>query len=236
MSQFPEVTPGGSLMLAWQVRDKDVLVVGGGEVAAGRILHALNADAKVTVVCPASGLNAEVAYRASQDQVTHVDRRFQPEDLDRADLTLICIDDPKESLRIWHECKERRVPVNVADVPEECDFYFGSVYRDGPLQVMVSTNGNGPKMANLVKRRIEDSLPANTGAAIRNVGTLRRKLRGVASSQEEGPRRMRWISRICEQWSLEDLVELDEEQMDAMLQLYPSGEIPRPENIKSSQK
>lgn len=33
VSQFPEVQPGGSLILAWQVKDKNVLVVGGGEVS-----------------------------------------------------------------------------------------------------------------------------------------------------------------------------------------------------------
>ena len=30
--KFPEVQGGGSLILAWQVRNKKVLVVGGGEV------------------------------------------------------------------------------------------------------------------------------------------------------------------------------------------------------------
>jgi precorrin-2 dehydrogenase/sirohydrochlorin ferrochelatase len=32
MSKFPEVQGGGSLIIAWQIRDKHVLVVGGGEV------------------------------------------------------------------------------------------------------------------------------------------------------------------------------------------------------------
>jgi precorrin-2 dehydrogenase / sirohydrochlorin ferrochelatase len=30
--QFPEVQGGGSLILAWQVKGKHILVVGGGEV------------------------------------------------------------------------------------------------------------------------------------------------------------------------------------------------------------
>jgi len=30
--QFPEVQGGGSLILAWQIKNKRVLVVGGGEV------------------------------------------------------------------------------------------------------------------------------------------------------------------------------------------------------------
>lgn len=109
-------------------------------------------------------------------------------------MVLTAIDDPKESVAIWHQCKELRIPVNVADVPEHCDFYFGSVYRDGPLQVMVSTNGNGPKMANLVKKRIQEALPEKTGAAIKNVGLLRSQLRKIASTPEEGPKRMRWYA------------------------------------------
>lgn len=212
-SKFPEVQGGGSLIVAWQVKEKNILVVGGGEVslfpilpsyiyvaallqypqvAAGRILHALNADAKVTVVCPASGLNDEVAYRVLEGQVTHIDRNFEPSDLDGADMVLCAIDDPEASTKIWKLCKEKRIPANIADVPSECDFYFGSVHRDGPLQVMVSTNGNGPKLASMVRKKIADTLPTNMGAAIGNVGKLRQKLREVAPSPQEGRKRMKW--------------------------------------------
>lgn len=162
------------------------------QVAAGRILHALNADAKVTVVCPHSGLNDEVAFRVSEGQVTHVDRTFEPEDLEGADMVLCAIDDPDASSRVWKLCKEKRIPANIADVPAECDFYFGSMYRDGPLQVMVSTNGNGPKLASIIRKKIAASLPDNMGAAIENVGKLRKKLRDVAARPEEGPSRMKW--------------------------------------------
>ncbi|PKY04992.1 siroheme synthase middle domains-like protein [Aspergillus campestris IBT 28561] len=235
MSQkFPEVQGGGSLIVAWQVRNKTILVVGGGEVAAGRILHALNADAKVTVVCPASGLNDEVAFRVSQGQVTHVDRNFEPTDLDGADMVLVAVDDPEASTQIWKLCKEKRIPANIADVPPECDFYFGSVHRDGPLQVMVSTNGNGPKLASIVRKKIADTLPDNMGAAIDNVGKLRKKLREVAPKPEEGPKRMKWMSGVCESWSLDDLVEMTDDDMDGLLQHYKSGKIPTLSDIRSS--
>lgn len=32
MGKFPEIEGGGSLILAWQVRNRRVLVIGGGEV------------------------------------------------------------------------------------------------------------------------------------------------------------------------------------------------------------
>lgn len=76
--------------------------------------------------------------------------------------------------------------------PPECDFYFGSVHRDGPLQIMVSTNGNGPKLASIVRKQIAAGLPPNVGAAIQKVGALRRKLRKIAPNIEEGPKRMQW--------------------------------------------
>ncbi|KAL8935746.1 MAG: hypothetical protein Q9216_005282 [Gyalolechia sp. 2 TL-2023] len=224
--KFPAVQGGGSLILAWQIKNKRVLVVGGGEVAAGRILNVLNADAKVTLVSPRDGLNEEVAYRVEKGQVDFVDRKFEPSDLDGADMVLTAIDDPEASTEIWKLCKEKKVAANIADVPPECDFYFGSVHRDGPLQIMVSTNGNGPKLASIVRKQIAANLPANIGAAIQKVGTLRRKLRKVAPATEEGPKRMQWMSKVCESWSLEDLVEMEEDDMEKLLGFYGPGEVP----------
>lgn len=198
------------------------------QVAAGRILNLLNADAKVTVISPRDGLNPEVAHRIERQQVTYFDRKFEPSDLDDPAITMVltAIDDPEASSQIWKLCKEKRIAANIADVPPECDFYFGSVHRDGPLQIMVSTNGNGPKMANIVRRRIASSLPPNIGDAIKKVGQLRRKLRDVAPNADEGPKRMTWMSKVCVKWSLEDLCDLEEEDMEILLQSYAPDKVP----------
>lgn len=269
---FPDIEGGGSLILAWQIRNKRVLVVGGGEVsslrpskpvgnfigkltetqvAAGRILNVLNADAKVTLVSPRDGLNDEVAYRVEMGQVDFVDRKFLPSDLDGADMVLTAVDDPEASSQIWKLCKERKIAANIADVPPECDFYFGSVHRDGPLQIMVSTNGNGPKIASIVRKQIAANLPKNIGAAIQKVGTLRRKLRKVAPNIEEGPKRMQWfvalhvyflsltvlrMSKVCESWSLEELVDMDDDDMEALLGYYKPGTVPKFSDIHPSEE
>lgn len=201
-------------------------------MAAGRILNVLNADAKVTVVSPSDGLNDDVAYRIDKKQVTHIDRKFEPSDLDGMDMVLAAVDDPDASTEIWKLCKERKIPVNVADVPPECDFYFGSVHRDGPLQIMISTNGNGPKLANIVRRQIAAGLPDNIGDAIKKVGQLRRKLRKVAPGQQEGPRRMQWMSKVCESWSLDDLCEMEEDDMETLLSFYKPGQVLSLEQIR----
>lgn len=190
-----------------------------------------------------------MAYRVAQGEVEYVDRKFEPSDLDGVDMVLTAVDDPEASTQIWKLCKERKISANIADVPPECDFYFGSVHRDGPLQIMVSTNGNGPKLASIVRKQIAATLPKNIGAAIQNVGALRKKLRLIAPEIEEGPKRMQWcvllhgrtvckllilyrMSKVCESWSLEDLVDLDGEDMDALLRFYRPGTVPKLEQLR----
>lgn len=200
-------------------------------------MNLLNADAKVTVVCPRSGLNEEVAYRIHQKQVKHVDRIFLPLDLEpekKVAMVLTAIDDPDSSTRIWKYCKKMKVPANIADVPPECDFYFGSVHRDGPLQIMVSTNGNGPRMAAAIRRQIGDMLPTGTGDSIKKVGQLRRKLRKTAPGKttRDISKRMSWMSEVCDKWSTEDFNLMDDEDMEKLVQHYDGGMVPSFEDIR----
>ncbi|KAI8626519.1 putative siroheme synthase Met8 [Xylariaceae sp. FL1651] len=230
---FPKVQGGGSLILAWQIKNKTVLVVGGGEVAAGRILNVLNADAKVVVVCSSSGLNPEVSHRIENNEVTHIDRIFEPADLQTLppsnsppDMVLVAIDDPAASTQIWKLCKEHHIPANIADVPSECDFYFGSVHRDGPLQVMVSTNGKGPRLAASIRKWIGKQLPSGVGNAIERIGELRVKLRNMVPDPENGPKRMRWMTMVSDAYNWDEMCELTDEDMDNLLTFYQSAKVP----------
>ena len=107
-------------------------------------------------------------------------------------MVLVAVDDPAASTVIWNLCKEKKIPANIADVPPECDFYFGSIHRDGPLQIMVSTNGKGPRIAAALRKFIAKQLPNNAGNAIEAIGELRMKLRKVAPESEASPKRMEW--------------------------------------------
>ena len=241
------------------------------QVAAGRIVNLLNADAHVTCICPFDGLCPEVQYRVSEQQIAHVDRQFLPIDLDedcstaRTSLSknpgkapqangstateqssptpapgppvmvLVAIDDPVASRQIYHYCHQLRIPANIADVPPLCDFYFGSIHRDGPLQIMVSTNGNGPRLASLVRQRIAKSLPTNAGDAIMKVGQLRKVVRKAEPGTDQGAieRRMKWMSAVSESWSLEDLEEMTDSEMEMMVDsFFAKDAVPRPSEVR----
>lgn len=82
---------------------------------------------------------------------------------------------------------------------------------------MVSSGGKGPRIANRVRRMIEDVLPLETADAIESVGRLRGALRKRAPNQADGKRRMEWMVRVCDQWSLEELAEMDEAAVASIL-------------------
>jgi precorrin-2 dehydrogenase/sirohydrochlorin ferrochelatase len=212
----------GSLLIAWQLEDKNVLVVGGGDVASSRIQHVLAAGANITVVSPSQGMNHQTRSlidTGSENRIVFHDRTFVSTDLDGADMVLTAIDDVELSRDIGTSCRARRIPVNVADDPSYCDFYFGSQIQQGPLQIMVSTNGKSPKLANIIRKWIEESIPTRAGEAIEKVGLLREKLRERAPGVggDISKRRMKWMVDLCTSWEIEDLALLTDRQMEKLL-------------------
>jgi precorrin-2 dehydrogenase/sirohydrochlorin ferrochelatase len=232
---------GGSLLLAWQLKDKRVLIVGGGDVASGRIESVLVADALITLIAPRDGLHPLTKrYIESSDRITYHDRLFEGEaDLEGMDMVLTAIDDVEQSREICVMCRARRIPVNAADIPPSCDFYFGSQIRDGPLQIMISTNGQGPKLANLIRKRIEASLPQNVGDAIIKVGTLRNQLkeRAPGVGGPLGKRRMRWMIDVCNRWEMDDLASLDDAMIKKLLDDgWENNRVPSIEEVGGKRK
>jgi len=137
---------------------------------------------------------------------------------------LTAIDDVETSRKIYELAHGRRIPTNVADIPPACDFYFGSQIRSGSLQIMVSTNGKGPKIAGIIRKRLQECLEElggkrGLGEVIERVGALRERLRERApdAGGTLGRRRMKWMIELCDSWSLEELGELDDPIMERLL-------------------
>ncbi|KAI8916382.1 tetrapyrrole methylase [Gorgonomyces haynaldii] len=128
-------------------------------------------------------------------------------------MVLCCIDDPIESRRIALLCRKMRIPVNCADIPDLCDFYFMAQFRQGALQIAVSTNGGGPRLGVKIRNAIVKQLDPNTPDAVTCISIIRE---GIRKTDDEAQRfgvkiiekRMKWISSFCDQWEMQDLVEL----------------------------
>ena len=68
--------------------------------------------------------------------------------------------------------------VNVADTPDLCDFYLGSIVQKGNLKIAISTNGKSPTAAKRIKEVLHEALPGELDDVIENLHKVRNKLNG----------------------------------------------------------
>lgn len=100
------------------------------------------------------------------------------EDLTPPPAFLVAGDLPfAEAERVSLLCKERRIPVNVVDLPELCTFSFSAMITAGDLTVSVSTGGKNPVAAALLRRRLESCIPDRTEEILLWLSDLRQELR-----------------------------------------------------------
>ena len=230
---------GVSLLIALRLASRNVLLIGGGTVASSRLFFLLEAGAHVTLVSPPP-LHPTITHylRTNSSQITYLSRQYlgRIDDVKVEDffLVLTAIDDPVLSREVCDLCRERRVTVNVADVPDQCDFYFGAQFRRGPLQVMVSTQGMGPKVGVMVRNHLQQHLPGDVEEAIEGVGQLRRELRLKApgTGGEVSRRRMEWMKEVCDVWGMDQMGALRDPKVRAeVLDGWESGMIVGPAAI-----
>ena len=74
-------------------------------------------------------------------------------------FVIVAGEDAEENHQIAKICREKRIPVNVVDDQEYCDFIFPSLISGGNLSVGICTNGASPATGVLLKRKIEDQIP-----------------------------------------------------------------------------
>ncbi|MBI5523218.1 MAG: bifunctional precorrin-2 dehydrogenase/sirohydrochlorin ferrochelatase [Desulfarculus sp.] len=139
------------------LRGRLAVVVGGGQVAGRKVASLLEAGAWVRLVAPE--LNPATAALLPHAQVEHLARAFAPADLEGAWLVISATNLEELNRAVAAEAENRRVFVNVVDVPELCSFIVPASLRRGDLCLAVSTGGAGPAVA----RRLREGLEGQYG-------------------------------------------------------------------------
>lgn len=148
------------------------LVVGGGEVAAGKAQQLLRSNADILVVAPRAGEG--ILNLRQEGRVQHETREFLPEDVSGCALVIAATADEQVNSRVAAAARAENVPVNVVDNPALCSFIMPSVVDRDPVQVAVSTGGASPVLARLLRAKLETFIPAGYG----RLATVVREFRG----------------------------------------------------------
>lgn len=162
-----------------KLEELDVLLVGGGNVGLEKLSAMLNnsPDTKVTMVADMFR-NELLEYIKDYPNVTLIKRKFEFNDLNNRDLVILSTDNPDLHASIKRVTAERHILCNVADTPDLCDFYLGSIVQKGDLKIGISTNGKSPTMAKRMREFLDDIIPENVQQLIENLREIRKSIKG----------------------------------------------------------
>ncbi|CAG8526895.1 14019_t:CDS:2, partial [Racocetra fulgida] len=212
------------------LQNHHVLIIGGNQIAANRIEFVLDAKPrKITLITPQLKISNKVKEYIEKRIIIHKAGEFHVDYLsktdDPIDLIFSAVDDVQLSNKIAIAARERKIPINVAEIPQLCDFWLMPTYRDGNLQVAISTNGTGPQVARKLREHIIENLPNNTADAINNVILLRQNL---------GAANMSVLTKITSSLSLDELAKLTHKDIKGLTSEYANVEVDKSEVSSTS--
>ncbi|MBI1341536.1 MAG: bifunctional precorrin-2 dehydrogenase/sirohydrochlorin ferrochelatase [Terrimonas sp.] len=169
------------------------LLVGGGNVGLEKLDSLLSnaPEAPVTIVAPF--VRKEIRDLVARHPHCKIEERpFVLADLEHKHLVICATDNPGLHREIKEHAGERFLLVNVADTPDLCDLYLGSIVQKGYIKIAISTNGMSPTIAKRIKELLIDILPEEMDELLDNLQIIRNEIKG---GFEEKVKRLNAITR-----------------------------------------
>ncbi len=149
------------LPLFFKLQGEPCLLVGGGTIALRKARLLTKAGARVTLVAPQ--VSAELEALIHQYGGTVVVREYQTTDIDFKRLVVSATDVEEVNRAIAEDCKLKNIPVNVVDNPSLCSVIMPAIVDRSPLMIAISSGGEAPVLARMVRAKIESIVPAAYG-------------------------------------------------------------------------
>ena len=156
-----------------------MVVIGGGAVGTEKIGAILKNSpaASIKVVAPEIS-QAIVDWTKIHSGLKLSYKAYTLSDLVGADLVVAATCITFLNVQVQMDAKQQGILINVADTPELCDFYLGSIVQKGALKIAISTNGQSPTFAKRMRELLEDVLPDSIDAILQQLNEIRNKLKG----------------------------------------------------------
>lgn len=169
-----------------KLNELHTLVIGAGPVGLEKLTALLNNSKRARITVVAETVISEVRDLAAvYPSLNILQKSFEPADLDGINFVIAATNNNALNEQIKLEANQRRLLVNVADKPELCDFYLGSIVQKGDLKIAISTNGKSPTIAKRLKEVLTESLPNGLAITLKQMQILRNMLKGDFNSKVE---------------------------------------------------
>lgn len=176
------------LPLFHNLKGRTVLLVGGGEVALrkGRLLA--DAGAVLRVVAPQ--IDTQLLSMAAVSHGQGELRGYQETDLAGVCLVIAATDDQALNAQVSQHAQARGIPVNAVDAPALCSVIFPAIVDRSPLIVAITSGGDAPVLARLIRAKIETWIPAAYGQLAGLSKRFRAQVKGLFPDVQQ--RRVFW--------------------------------------------
>lgn len=176
------------LPLFHNLRGSWVLVVGGGEIALRKSRLIADAGAVLRVVAPE--IEAQLSELVVQSGGEMILRGYSECDLDGCVLIIAATDDEPLNAQVSRDARLRCVPVNVVDAPALCTVIFPAIVDRSPLVIAVSSGGDAPVLARLIRAKLETWIPSSYGQLAGLAARFRNQVKGLFPNVQQ--RRAFW--------------------------------------------
>lgn len=192
-------------------------MVGGGEVAARKVVRLLECGAQVWVVSPE--LVPELACLTQEKRIEHIAGPYLEEHLKQAAMVIGATDDEAVNAAISHDAKARGIPVNIVDDPQKCDFILPSLVERGDLTIACGTGGNSPALARQIRKELEAAYGVEYGKLLEIMGKLRSKM-----EKNKGQGKS-WFEQLMAEGLLESIRKNDAEAVKKIIRHITGQEL-----------
>jgi len=157
------------------LHEKDCLVVGGGNVAARKVLSLLDCGARVRLVSPVL-LSHKLVELVKEKKVKYLPKSYDSSDIEKVFLVISATDNENINRQVAEDCFKAGKLVNVVDNPKKCNFFVPALVRRGSLSIAVSTGGKSPLLAAKISKRLEKEFLPAYGEILELLGKIREKV------------------------------------------------------------
>ena len=194
---------------------KQVIVIGGGLVAERKIMGLLETGALITVISPK--MERSLEKLAGEGRIEWIAKPFDASLLDgysEAALIFGATNQREVNLKIHEAALTRKIPCNIADVPDLCTFVVPAVITQGELMIAVTTGGSSPALARRIREDLEKRFGPEYAELTRVLGELRKVVLKAGGPSAEN---RKLFMEIVDSEVLTALREKDREKVLAIL-------------------
>ncbi len=152
------------------LKDRRVLIVGGGRVALGKLKRLLEFSENMVIISP------EFLDEFLEFDIELVHRCYRRGDIEGFDIVIVATDNIELQREIFIESRGSGILVNCVDSMEYCDFIFPSYIKKGHLTISISTDGASPAVTKALREYIEELIPPDIDIFLRDMKSLRESL------------------------------------------------------------